>query len=64
LFKPPTAVEIICISLRFCSQIGWKQLTQLRQDREQAIIEEISGRALNRNDPCKTRAYKRDLIVG
>jgi len=46
------------------TQIGWKQLTQLRRNREQAIIEKISGRALNRNDPCKTRAYKRDLIGG
>src|SRR5262249_20764793 len=29
------------------TQIGWKQLTQLRRNCEQAIIEKISGRALN-----------------
>src|SRR5262249_53142950 len=29
------------------TQIGWKRLTQLRRNCEQAIIEKISGRALN-----------------
>jgi hypothetical protein len=44
------------------TQIGWKQLTQLRRNREQAIIEKIGGRILNWDDPCESRTYQRDVI--